>query len=324
MIKKFDIKCRTLAAALVLIMLILPIASCGRGSENPDTGEGVTFTDALGRQVTVPENPKRVAALIGSFADVWMLSGGELCAAAEDAWSDFGLELPEAVNIGGAHSPSLELLLSASPDFVIASASTASNVKLRDALEGAGITVAYFDVDNFDDYLGMLDICTSITGRRDLYEQNGSDIKAEIEGIKAKYQSANIPDEERTVLLLRVSASSIKAKGSRGTILGEMLSNIGCINIADSDTSLLENLSVESVIRKNPYRIFAVAMGDDNETARGLLDNMIKENPAWGTLPAVTAGRIHLMDKHLFNLKPNSRWAEAYQKLYETLTDEKN
>ena len=35
----------------------------------------VTFTDALGRTVTV-ESPKRVAALIGSFADVWCLAGG--------------------------------------------------------------------------------------------------------------------------------------------------------------------------------------------------------------------------------------------------------
>ncbi len=322
MIKKHDIKIRILATALALIMLALALASCGTGSENPDTGEGVTFTDALNRQITVPENPKRVAALIGSFADVWMLSGGELCAAAEDAWSDFGLELPGAVNIGGAHSPSLELLLSSNPDFVIASASTASNVKMKDALDGAGITVAYFDVDNFDDYLEMLDVCTDITGRKDLYERNGLNIQAEIERIKAEYKSIAIPDEERTVLLLRVSASSIKAKGSRGTILGEMLSDIGCINIADSNMSLLENLSVESVIRENPTHIFAVAMGGDNETARSLLDSMIKENPAWSTLPAVTEGRIHLMDKHLFNLKPNSRWAEAYQKLYETLTDE--
>ena len=63
----------------------------------------VTFTDALGRTVTV-ESPKRVAALIGSFADVWCLAGGKdtLVAAADDTWTQFELGLPETVvNLGG-------------------------------------------------------------------------------------------------------------------------------------------------------------------------------------------------------------------------------
>ena len=283
--------------------------------------DAVTFTDALDREVSVKKNPKRVAALLGSFADVWVLSGGSLCAAAEDAWEDFGLELPDAVNIGGAHSPSLELLLSANPDFVIASASTSSNVEMKDTLEAAGIPVAYFDVDNFTDYLNMLDICTDITGRKDLYEQNGLDLQARIEAVKTEYAECDASDEERRVLLLRASSGAVKAKGSQGTILGEMLADLGCTNIADNDSSLLENLSVEAVIREEPYHIFVVTMGSDTDAAKASLETMMEENPAWNTLEAVEEGRLHVMDKTLFNLKPNARWAEAYEKLYETLTE---
>ena len=319
--KKFCRITRIILLAMALISLLgICLVSCNE-NEEPDGEEYVEFTDALGQQIKIRKNPERVAALIGSFADVWMLSGGKLCAAAEDAWSDFGLELEGAVNIGGAHSPSLELLLSSNPDLVIASSSTASNVNMKDTLLSSGITVAYFDVDNFEDYLQMLDICTDITGRKDLYEQNGLNIQSQIESVKEKYKNEDIPEAERTVLLLRVSASSIKAKGSAGTILGEMLCDIGCVNIADSDKTLLENLSVESIILKNPYHIFAVAMGSDNETAREILDGMIEENPAWKTLSAVQEGRIHMMDKKLFNLKPNERWGEAYQRLYESLTE---
>ena len=225
------------------------------------------------------------------------------------------------MNIGGAHSPSLELLLSADPDFVLASSSTASNVEMRETLEAAGIPVAYFDVDNFGDYLDMLDICTEITGRKDLYEKNGLQLQAQIEEIKSQYAQENRPDEERTVLLIRTSASSVKAKGRSGTILGEMLADLGCINIADNEDSLLENLSVEVVLREQPYHIFVVAMGSDTEAAQASLDAMIRENPAWNSLEAIQEGRMHWMDKALFNLKPNARWAEAYQKLYETLTE---
>ena len=306
--------------AAVIIAVMLSSVACSKPTAS-DSGDAVSFTDALGRSVSVKKHPRRVAALLGSFADVWMLAGGELCAAAEDAWEDFGLALEDCTNLGGAHSPSLELLVASDPDLVIASASTASNVEMRGALEAMGITVAYFDVDCFDDYLYMLDICTEITGRRDLYEANGLAIKEEIDRIKAEYAAADIPAEERKILLLRAASSFVKAKGSRGTILGEMLADMGCINIADGDATLLENLSVEAVIREQPYHVFVVTMGSDTEAAKRSLENMIKDSPAWSTLEAIKDGRLHIMDKRLFNLKPNARWAESYGVLYEKLTE---
>lgn len=191
---------------------------------------------------------------------------------------------------------------------------------MLETLEAAGITVAYFDVDNFTDYLQMLDICTDITGRKDLYESNGLQLQAQIEEVKEAYAKADIPEEHRKVLLIRAAASVIKAKGSTGTILGEMLADIGCVNIADSETALLENLSVEAVIMEQPYHIFVVTMGSDTEGAKAALENMFQENRAWSTLEAVESGRMYFMEKKLFNLKPNGLWAEAYQVLYETLT----
>ena len=309
------------AVALVLAFAMLfSLAACGGDDKNVSEST-VSFTDALGREVSVEKKPKRVAALLGSFADVWLLAGGELCAAADDAWEDFGLSLDDCVNIGGAHSPSLELLVASDPDFVIASASTASNVEMGETLSDMGISIAYFDVDNFENYLAMLKICTDITERTDLYEKNGLAVMAEIEKIKAEYKSANVPEAERKILLLRTASSFVKAKGSSGTILGEMLADIGCINVADSDTSLLENLSVEAVIRENPSHIFVVTMGSNTDKALESLENMMKENPAWSGLWAVKNGRMHLMDKTLFNLKPNDRWAEAYGILYEKLIE---
>ena len=305
-----------LFTAVTLLASLL--GGCSQSNESSEISDTVTFTDALDRSVTVNKSPQRVAALLGSFADTWILSGGEICAAAEDAWDDYGLELKDAVNLGGAHSPSLESLLSADLDFVIASASTKADVEMKETLENAGITVAYFDVDNFNDYLAMLKICTDITGRNDLYEQNGEKVKEEIEKIKKDFSSANLTEEKRTVLLLRTSASLLKAKGSEGTVLGEMLNDLNLINIADSDETLLENLSVESVIRQEPYRIFAVSMGDEDAAKKNLSKTM-EENPAWGKLDAVAQNRLHIMEKKLFNLKPNANWAKAYEELVEIL-----
>lgn len=312
---------RHIAIIVCIAILTGVLTACG-SVKSTQNQEVVTFTDALGREVSVPKEPERVVALIGSFADIWILAGGDLCAAAEDAWEDFELDLPDAVNIGGAHSPNLELIFSADPDFVIASASTSSNVEMNETLEAAGITVAYFDVDDFEDYLAMLDVCTDITGRKDLYEKNGLEIQSRIEEVKRDMEEQSLPEERRKVLLLRAHSGSVKAKGSEGTILGEMLANLGCINIADSDASLLETLSIESIIRQKPYRIFVVTMGNDSQKALDNLYKMMDENPAWESLEAVAEGRIHLMDRRLFHNKPNADWAVAYEKLSEILHSE--
>lgn len=302
-----------------LALLLSVLSGCGEKKTESEPSASVSFTDDLGRNVKVNKNPKRVAALLGSFADTWVLAGGTLCAAAKDAWDDFGLQLNGAVNLGGAHSPSLEALLSSEPDFVIASASTSADVEMKESLQNAGITVAYFDVDSFEDYLNMLKICTDITGRKDLYQKNGLDIQKQIEDIKSRFAAANLSEEKKTVLMLRTSATSVKAKGSEGTVLGEMLKDLGCVNIADSDKSLLENLSVERVIAGEPYRIFTVTMGDDTAAATDNLKRMMEENPAWGKLEAVKQNRLNVMDRRLFNLKPNANWAKAYETLTEIL-----
>lgn len=312
-------------ASLFLAAALFALGGCSGKTEGgdalPNDDNVIVFTDALNREVKIEKQPKRVAALIGSFADVWQLAGGEVCATADDAWDDFGLELGDAVNLGGAHSPSVEVLLSANPDFVIASASTAPDVEMKETLEQAEITVAYFDVDSFYDYLSMLNICTDITGRKDLYEKNGTLLAEQIEAIKKECADSGLTDKEKTVLLLRASSGSVKAKGSEGTILGEMLADLGCINIADSDGTLLENLSVESVIRNEPYRIFVVTMGNDTEKAIDNVNAMMKENPAWGSLSAVKENRIYYMDRKLFNIKPNAKWVESYEQLGKILLE---
>lgn len=283
----------------------------------------VTFTDDLGREVAV-ENPERVAALLGSYADMWYLAGGEVIASADDAWDDFDLPLPDdAVNLGMTKDLNLEKLFEADPDLVLASTNTRQNMEWQDTLEAAGITTAYFDVSDFDDYLRVLKIFTDITGRGDLYEQNGTSIQERIQAI-VEESKGHIAERGETpkILIVRASASMILAKNSKGNVMGEMFHALGCENIADSDDSLLENLNLEHIMVEDPDFIFIGQHGNDPDAVRTHIDEFIAENPAWGNLTAVKEGRVYYMDKALYTLKPNDRWAEAYEKAEEILFHE--
>lgn len=279
-----------------------------------------TFTDDLGREVTVTSH-HRVAVLIGSFTDIWLLSGGTVVAAARDSWTSFDLGLDESVvNIGSHVEPDVEQLIAANPDFVIASANTEADLALEELLTNANITVAYFAVSNFDDYLHMLKICTDITGRTDLYQQNGLAVKAQIESVRERsHQRKEQGEIMPKVLFLRASAGAIRAKGSEGNIGGEMLADLGCINIADSDNSLLEDLSMEAVITANPDIILITTQGTDTEAIQKNVEETLLNNPAWAALEAVKTGKYFMIEKELYNLKPNARWGEAYEKLEKLL-----
>lgn len=275
-----------------------------------------TFTDALGRELTV-ERPRRVAALIGSFADVWCLAGGQetLIAAAHDAWTSFDLGLGEEVaDLGAIKEPNLELLLAAQPDLILASCNTAADLDLLETFERAGIPAAYFDIQTFDDYLEMLEVCTQLTNCPENYDLNGLRVQAQVEAAAAR-RDGSAP----TVLCLRATGSSCKAKGSVDNVLGEMLADLGCINIADSDGALLENLSLEAIIQADPDYIFAVLQGADPTDAQATLDAALLSNPAWAGLRAVREGRFYTLDHRLYNLKPNARWGEAYEALADIL-----
>ena len=281
------------------------------------TTEAITFIDDLGREVTVNSHD-RVATLIGSFTDIWMLSGGEVVAAANDSWESLDLDLGEdVVNLGSILTPDTEQLIAANPDLVLASGNTDADVEMEELLEQAGITVAYFSVSDFSEYLHMLDICTDITGRKDLYEKNGLAVQEQIEAVKERVDGSS-----PTVLFLRASSSSVKAKGSEDNVCGEMLAELGCINIADSENGLLDDLSMEAIIAADPQYIFVTTQGNDYDAAMDNVTELLISNPAWASLSAVQNGNYYVLEKRLFNLKPNARWGEAYEILADILYPE--
>ena len=288
-------------------------------SSNASTsdGEAFTFTDALNRTVTV-QNPQKVAALMGSFAEVWLLAGGELVAVTEDAWDERPFDLPEDVtDLGSMRAPDLERMIALGTDFVLLSSKVAEHVDLKDTLEGAGMTIAYFSVETFEDYLAMLETLTGITGRADLYEKNGQSVREQVDAAIARSEGEEAP----SVLYIRAYSSGVKAKG-KDTLAGAMMDDLGCRNIADSDASLLDDLSLEKILLEDPDYIFVTTMGASAEKAMESVEELLTSNPAWNSLTAVQNDHYYVLPKELFHYKPNANWGDSYDYLADILYPE--
>ena len=301
---------KKLFAALLAGILL---CGCCSGCLARNNRKYFTFTDDLGRTVTVQE-PKKVAALLGSFAEVWQLAGGTLLAASNDAFTDFDLTLSnQVVNLGSTKKLSLELLLQIRPDFVIASSNSSQHLQWKDTLEKENIPVAYFNGNSFDGYLRMLKICTNITGCADRYQTYGTDQQAVIDAIRNRFPDEGGP----TVLVLRASATNIRAKKSGSMVLSSILQELGCVNVADTPGAFADpdNITMDEIVALDPDYIFTVQSGNDEYGMQEKLNDDMGTDPRWNDLSATKNGHVRLLDRQLFHFKPNARWAEAYEAL---------
>ena len=286
-------------------------------SQLESAGE-VSITDSNGSQITLDTSAPRVVAAYGSFAEAWLLAGGELVGVTQDALEQRDLGLPEDIAVvGTVKEPNAEEIIALEPDLVLLASDITAQAEIRDVLENAGLACAFFQVDTFADYAFMMEQLCAVTGREDLYEENVTQVGQQIEEAQA---NAALSSTRPNVLLIRAFSTGIKAK-TDDELAGAILKDLGAHNIADDHPSMLEDLSLEEVIAADPDYIFVTTMGDEQK-ALDYLNGLIQQNPAWSELSAVKEDRYVVLPKDLFHYKPNNRWGESYQYLGEILYPE--
>lgn len=286
---------RRVLALVLALLFALPLWGCGGGEEE------------------LPKNPRKVAVLFSSLAEMWRDAGGEVAVTVGESVLrgivEAGVPL---VDDGAGKTVNLELLLSLSPDLVILSEDIPAQRDAKETLRRAGIPVLAARVDNFRDYLSLFRRMTELTGREDAYLEKGEGVAREVEAALAEEPAPF------TFVFIRAgsTASSVKPKTSEEHFAAGMLGEFGGENLADGG-SFGGELSMETLLRLDPDRLFFVTMGNE-EAARENIEKMLR-GEAWQALSAVREGRVSVLPKELFHFKPNARWGEAYAALLEIL-----
>lgn len=295
-------------------------------AEAAEVASPVTLTDDAGREVTV-SSLERVVVCMGSFSKTWQLAGGSLVGTTADALADYELEGAENIaSVGDFTAPNLEQILALDPTLVIMSAASAgrggqsSQTDLVEPLASAGVPVLTFKVTLFGDYLRMLRACCDLTGRYDLYYENGLATRDRIdEVLAAAAQARSESGEEAPTCLIMTTYSGGTRVLNSSTQSGAAAADLGAVNLADQNPSLLKDYSLESVVALDPKFIFVMAMGNDPEAAERALKEQTEDNPAWAGLTAVSEGRFITLDPELFQYKPLEAWDEMYRTMAKNL-----
>lgn len=299
---------RRFFCALLLFSLLLSLAACA-ASPAPEEPDGVALRDVNGSTVRLrPES--RLVFGEASLAECWLLAGGMPVGVPLDAIEERALPLAaDTAAVGTVKSPDLEKIAALEPDYVVLSADLSAHAQLKDSLEQMGIPCGYFRLDSFEDYRELMAQFCAVTGRADLYEENVLSVEMGIAALRDKLPEA----PGLSALLLRAYSTGMKAKTDDNPA-GKILKDFGLENPAESNPSLLEELSIEKIILDDPDYIFVMTMGSETE-AREYLRANVESDPAWSGLSAVKNGRYIILPQELFHYKPNDRWDDSYEYL---------
>ena len=324
-----------LAALLAASLLALPACGSASGAGNDasassaafsaakpgkakagkaEKSKAYTFTDDLGRKVTVKSH-KRVVACMGSLADAWQLAGGTLVGASDDAFGHYAVDSSKVSGVGRSTSLNLESIIALKPDFVIMTgisdgkhATGVSQADAESALKEAGIPVAFFKVTTFDDYKRMMGVFCAITGRDDLYKKNVTKVG---EKIKSAVSTYSVKSKSPSVLIVSAFSKGLVVQNTSG-MAGAIVRDLGAVNVADEHPSLLSDFSLEAAVEANPDYVLVLAASDDTATAQKYYDQVVGSNSAWQGMDVVKEGRVTMLDAAHFLYKPNADWAESY------------
>lgn len=289
----------------VVLLASLPLTGCVFAGDS---------SLADGTEVSFRKAPKRVVALSRSIGDLWLLAGGTLSGITSDGLDLDGIT-KDCVSVGTISAPNAEAIMELQPDEVLATEEIPAQKKVVETLTSAGISCRDVRVNSFTDYEQIMKKFTELTGRQDLYMLNVEEVAEAIDELR---DSAPAAVRGKSFLLIRASATKTKALKD-DHFVATMLTDLGLVNVA-ADGSSLDDLSLEWIIEKDPAYIFVVTQGSTKEANETFKESFLSQ-PAWNQLSAVRGRRLFILEKDLFQYKPNNRWAQAYQVLFDDLTD---
>ncbi len=313
---------------LVIISVVFVFSGCGNSEKQDENGadeasyveingDSVTFIDGRGEEVTLNKNPQKVISLYNSYLDLWVSAGGsDRVVGRIETRGDVSESVKDVEIVGSMTSPNVEKIISMQPDLVILRHDMKGQKNIIPILEENNISFAALEYNNFDDYMKILQLFTTLTDKDDFYQKNGVKIKEEIDEIINK-----VPEDEKPSVLILFGTSKGVSVRLPNSMVGDMVGDLGAFNIA-YDASLsdeeMEVFSMEKVLERDPDYVLVQTMGDI-EKAKERIKEDIEENPAWASLTAVKEGRYIFLDKDLYLYKPNERYAEAYEGLAKIL-----
>lgn len=203
----------------------------------------LTVTDSLGNSVTIEKRPERIISLSPSNTEtLFALGAGDRMVGRTD-YCSYPEEAAQVESIGTFRTPNVELILSREPDVIFASDYMEDNVKQQ--IEATGTKVIIVSSNSIAETREVILLAGQVLDLGENAAALTDTMDAQLTELKETLAART---KEKSVF---VDLGSFYSAGP-GSLLDDMLNQIGAVNIAADTGETWPQLSVEAIIEKNP------------------------------------------------------------------------
>ncbi|MBV6391861.1 MAG: Vitamin B12-binding protein [Anaerolineales bacterium] len=279
----------------------------------PTEAPTLTFTDGLGREVTLAASAQRIVTLAPSLTEFVFAVGAGSQLVGRDDLSDFPAEAADIASIGSTFGAlNTEAILALEPDLVLAAEiNTPEQVS---ELEGLGLTVYYLSNPlTYDELYEQVNLFGQLTGHEEEAAELAESLAARVEAVESAVANA----AEKPTVFYEIDGTDPSKPWTTGpgTFMDTMITMAGGVNIGGVLSDAFAQISAEEIVAQDPDIII---LGD---TLYGITIESVGERPGWADLTAVKENRIFAFDDNLAT-RPGPRLVDGLEELLKILHPE--
>jgi iron complex transport system substrate-binding protein len=271
---------RGLAATGLSLLAFVPVVASRR------------LTDETGRQVDVPDEPRRIVCLAPSLTETLYALGLGASVVGITDYTEYPPEARDKPSVGGLTDASTEKIVWLRPDLVLA-VRDLNRLETIDELERLGIPVFVLDP------LGLQGILQSIrrVGEAVHRSSSAAALVKRLEQQRA-CASARVGSLARPKVLVLIWYDPMVTAGRRSFMTDIVFAAGGQSITADLPQGWPE-ISLEEVVRRSPDFLVLV-----RGTHGGITPEELKKHGGWARVQAVRENRVIYIDERFFHPSP--------------------
>jgi iron complex transport system substrate-binding protein len=279
------------------LLLVLVLLTALRG-----TAFSIQIVDDLGREISLQEPAKRIIPLYGAFAEMLFAIGAGKEVVARTQADQFPPEIISRPSVGTHMRPNVEMIIGFKPDLVVQSASRWEAAADMARLREAGIPVAVFSPNTFDEIFSTMERLAILVGRPDQGREEVARLQKRLTEVRNRLQLV----KERPRVFFEVRPEPLSAAG-RGSIVQDIIAAAGAENVIKSEKAILQ-YNFEALLVADPD-VYIVQRGpmSHNPLPPG-------KRPHFDQLRSVRKEKVIFVDEYLYS-RPGPRCVDAVEQL---------
>ena len=275
----------------------------------------LTFTDGLGRTITLSGPAQRVVSLAPSNTEILYYVGAGAQTIGRDEFSDYPAEVKDLPAIGGSWGGyDLEAIVALNPDLVLAA--EINTLEQVQAITDLGLTVYYLSNPvTLPEMYGNLETVARMTGHEAETAVLVESLKARVLAVVENVKRTAADDRPLVYYELDATDPSAPFTFGAGTFLDALITVAGGVNMGNTLGTAWAQISAEMVIELNPTIIL---LGD---AAYGTTPESVAARPGWKDIDAIRNSNVYPFDDNLVS-RPGPRLVEGLEALAKVIHPE--